>query len=64
MLTAEQAYAKVLNTFKSWLNWNKPTDAVGLLIGLGDYYIEIRMLEDELNIPANEQFNLAQYKTW
>jgi hypothetical protein len=31
---------------------------MGLLIGLGDYYAEIRIMEEELGMPESERFNL------
>lgn len=63
-LTPQQQYAKCLDVFRSWVNWSDKTDAVGLLMGLGDYYAEIRLLEDELSIPVNERFELSAYINW
>ena len=59
-LTTRQQYDKVVATFVSWLNWSGKTDVGGLLLGLGDYYMEIRELEDALELPAAERFNLKQ----
>lgn len=61
LLTNEQAYQKCLDTFRSWVNWQKPTDFVGLMLGLGDLYCEIRLLEDELSIQAEHRFNVTDY---
>lgn len=54
VITDQQAYQKCLDTFAAWVNWEGPTDLVGLLLGLGDYYIEICILEEVLDIPADK----------
>jgi hypothetical protein len=64
MLNSRQAYDKCLSTFISWVNWKNKSDVGGLLLGLGDYYIEIRILEDELNIPIEERFDLDKVLDW
>lgn len=57
-LTTQQQYDKVVATFVSWLNWERETDLGGLLLGLADYYCEIRLLEKELGIPQNKRFDI------
>ena len=57
-------YKKCLETFRAWVNWNKSTDMLGLLLGLADQYCEIRILEDALNIPENQRFRLEDYVNW
>jgi hypothetical protein len=63
-LTDREAYDLCMKTFESWVNWEKPTDCVGLLIGLGDYYCEIKILEDVLDIPQADRFDLARVVKW
>ena len=58
-LTKRQQYDSAIKTFTSWLNWSDPVNG-GLLMGLGDYYAEIRLLEDELGIPEVERFKVAR----
>ena len=63
-LSTQQQYENCCATFRLWVNWSKPTDAIGLLLGFGDYYFEITLLEEELNIPIEKRFKLPDYKTW
>jgi hypothetical protein len=49
-------YDRAKETYTSWLNW-KGDVGMMTLMGIGDYFIEIRILEDMLNIPVSERFN-------
>lgn len=64
-LTPRQQYDKCLEVFRAWVNWEgEETFPGGLLAGLGDYYVEITLLEEELDIPVAERFKLSDYKKW
>jgi hypothetical protein len=63
-LTTVQQYEKIRSTLVSWINWQKETDTFGLLLGLGDYWTEMRMLEVELGLPATKLSDLLDLSVW
>jgi hypothetical protein len=61
MLTPRQQYDKVRETLISWINWKGKSDVLGLMLGLGDYWTELRLLEVELGLPATKVSELLNW---
>ena len=61
LLTTQQQYDSVRKTLISWLNWQDKSDVGGLLLGLGDYWSELVLLEKELGLPKTRLADLLQW---
>ena len=61
LLTTQQQYDNTRKTLVSWLNWQDKSDVGGLMLGLGDYWSELVLLEKELGLPKTR---LADLLTW
>ena len=61
MLTTQQQYDSVRKTLVSWLNWQEKSDVGGLLLGLGDYWSELVLLEKELGLPRTKLADLIKW---
>lgn len=55
---------KLRTTLRSWTNWSKPTDLLGLLLGLGDYMQEISLIERELGLRESKLSEYANVLEW